>query len=175
MTWDNQGLGSATVLDNGTQPKMLPVITGYSDWSDKNVCILEGFVNDWYYNGADLGTWKDTGTTTVCGCVRYALNYILTQNANLTVYLVMDHFGKGITATTAANGAGDTQLEFYEEIEKVALSLGIRVIREYEISEIRELTPQFLLDNIHLNNLGAKQSANAIWAGMKKYYPNEVR
>lgn len=172
--FDNQGVGSATILAHSGNPDMKDTITAYTGWSGKRVCILEGFVNDWYYNGASLGTWKDTGTTTVCGCVRYALNYILTQNSNLTVFLVLDHFGKGITAATEVNAAGDTQMEFYQEIEKVALSMGVRVIREYELSEISELTQQYLLDNIHMNELGSQQSANAIWSGMKTTYPNAV-
>ena len=172
ITFDNQGIGSATILSNGTQPAMLPVITGYTGYSGKRVCLLEGFCNDWYYNASSLGTWKDTTQDTVCGCVRYALNYILTQNPDLTVFLILDHFGKGISAPSAVNSAGQTQLEFYQEIEKVALSMGIRVIREYELSEISNLTPQYLLDNIHLNTLGAEQSAYAIWSGMKNTYPN---
>lgn len=174
ITFDNQGVGSSTILAHSGNPDMKDTITAYTGWSGKRVCILEGFVNDWHYNGASLGAWSDTGTTTVCGCVRYALNYILTQNSNLTVFLVLDHFGKGITAATEVNAAGDTQMEFYQEIEKVALSMGVRVIREYELSEISELTQQYLLDNIHMNELGSQQSANAIWSGMKTTYPNAV-
>lgn len=174
IVFDNKGIGSSVILANGTQPSMLPTITSYASFANKDICILEGFVNDWYYNGDSLGTWKDTGTTTVCGCVRSALSHILTQNANITIFLILDHFGKGITATTAVNSEGQTQFEFYQEIEKVALSMGIRVIREYEISEISELTPQYLLDNIHLNKLGAKQSAKAIWSVMKQTYPNII-
>lgn len=172
ITFDNQGVGSSTILPHSGNPQMMPTITGYTGYSGKRVCILEGFVNDWYYNGASLGTWKDIGQTTVCGCVRYAINYILTQNPNLTIFLILDHFGKGITAADAVNDANQTQLEFYQEIEKVGLSMGIRIIREYELSEISQLTPQFLLDNIHLNALGAEQSARAIWSGMKGTYPN---
>lgn len=174
ITFDNQGVGSATILDNGTQPNMLDTITNYAGWSGKRVCLLEGFVNDWYYNGALLGTWKDTGTATVCGCVRSAITHILTQNPNLTLFLILDHFGKGITAANALNSANQTQLEFYQEIEKVALSMGVRVIREFELSEISQLTPQYLLDNIHMNELGAKQSADAIWSAIKITEPNRV-
>ena len=174
ITFDNQGLGSSTILAHDDLPEMLPVITNYAGYTGKRVCILEGFVNDWYYNGDDLGTWKDSGQTTVCGCVRYAIDYILTQNPNLTIFLVLDHFGKGITAADEVNSASQTQFEFYQEIEKVALSMGVRVIREYELSEISQLTEQYLSDNIHLNALGAKQSANAIWSAMKPTYPNEI-
>ena len=173
ITFDNQGIGSAVILANGTQPEMLPTITGYASYASKDVCILEGFVNDWYYNGASLGTWQDPDSAlTVCGCVRKAIKHILTQNANITIFLVLDPYGKGITASTAVNSAGDTQFEFYEEIAKVAESLGVIVIKEYAISGVSELTPQYLLDNIHPNALGAEHSARVIWSQMRQYYPN---
>lgn len=172
ISFDNQGLGSSTILAHEGSPQMLPVIQNYSGWTGKRVCLLEGFCNDWYYNGGLLGTWKDTGTATVCGCVRTAITHILTQNPNLTVFLILDHFGKGITAPSAVNSENETQFEWYEELAKLGRSMGIRVIREYELSEISNLTPQFLLDNIHLNALGAEQSARAIWSGMKGTYPN---
>ncbi len=169
MTFDNQGIGSSMILGN-----MLTAIKNYDSYDDKDICTLEGFCNDWYYNGDNLGTWKDTTESTVCGCVRSALNYILTQNPDITVFLILDHYGQGINATTEVNSDGLTQFEFYEEIAKVAESLGIPVIKEYAISGINEKTPQYLLDNIHPNALGAKQSAYAIWSQMKQYYPNQI-
>ena len=171
MTWDNQGAGSATILTTPGNPDILDIITNYASYADKRVCIIEGFVNDWYLKNP-LGTFKSTGTTDVCGCLRSAITHILTQNPDITVYVVLDHFGSGICAPLATNGDGLTQLQYYQEIEKTALSMGIRVIREYEISEISELTPQYLLDTIHLNMLGAEQSANAIWSVMKTHIPN---
>ena len=66
-----------------------------------------------------------------------------------------------------------TQYEYYEELVKVAESLGIPVIKQYAESQISENTPQFLADYIHLNELGAKQSANFIYSKMKKYFQNE--
>lgn len=167
ITFDNQGVGSSTILGNGGALDMLAKIKAYTSYSGKRVCLLEGFVNDWYGNKT-LGTWKDNTETTVCGCVRSALNYMFTQNANMTIFLILDHYGRNNSSidcsSTATNTAGLTQYEYYEEIAKVAESLGIPVIKEYEISGISELMPQYLADNIHLNNLGAKQSANAIWS-----------
>ena len=175
ITFDNQGIGSSTIKGDGGGLDMLARIKSYSGYSGKKICLLEGFVNDWYGNNT-LGTWKDTGETTVCGCVRSALNYMLSQNANLTVFLILDPYGRNYSSvdcsTTAVNGAGLTQFEYYEEIAKVAESLGIPVIKEYAGSQISENTPQYLLDNIHPNTLGAKQSANFIWSRMKQYYPN---
>ena len=34
--------------------------------------------------------------------------------------------------------------------------------------------PQFFLDYIHMNSLGAEQSANVIWSEMKRLYPNVI-
>lgn len=172
VTFDNQGIGSSTILGN-----MLTAIKNYTGYAGKRVAILEGFVNDWYTN-KDLGTYEDTGETTVCGCVRSAINYMLSQNANLTIFLVLDPYGRnygGVNcATTATNGAGLTQKEYYDEIAKVGESLGIPVIKEYAISQISENTPQYIVDNIHPTALGARQSANAIWSQMKQHYPNQV-
>lgn len=172
MTFDNQGIGSSNILGN-----MLTAIKNYADYADKRVCLLEGFVNDWYGNKI-LGTYDDETETTVCGCVRSAINYMLSQNANLTIILVLDPYGRNYNSvdcsTTAVNGSGLTQYEFYEEIAKVGESLGIPVIKLYATSQISENTPQYIIDNIHPTKLGAKQSANAIWSGMKMYYPNEI-
>lgn len=175
ITFDNQGIGSATILGDGGNLDMLAAIKAYSSYSGKSVCLLEGFVNDWYQNKT-LGTWKDTAETTVCGCVRSAINYMLSQNANLTVFLILDPYGRNYggsnCSSQAENSANLTQFEYYEEIAKVAESLGIPVIREYAESQISENTPQYLLDNIHPNAMGAEQSARIIWMKMKQYLPN---
>lgn len=170
ITFDNQGIGSSEIKGG-----MLTAIKGYSSYANKKVALLEGFVNDWYQGNA-LGTWKDTGETTVCGCVRSALNYMLSQNANMTVFLILDPYGKNYNSidcsSTAQNTNNLTQYEFYEEIAKVAESLGIPVIKEYAESQISENTPQYLADNIHPTAFGAEQSANCIWNRMKQYSPN---
>ena len=177
ITFDNQGVGSATILGDGGSLDMLAKIKAYTGYSGKRVALLEGFVNDWYGNNM-LGTWEDTGETTVCGCVRSAINYMLSQNANLTVFLILDHVGRNHSgldcSSTATRGAGITQYEYYSEIEKVANSLGIPVIKEYAGSQISENTPQYLADNIHCTALGAKQSGKFIWSKMRAYYPNAI-
>ena len=177
MTFDNQGVGSSVILGDGGNLDMLAIIKGYSSYSGKQVCTIEGFCNDWYQNKT-LGTWKDTGETTVCGCVRSALNYILSQNANLTVFLILDPYGKDIngvdSSSTAENASNLTQYEYYEEIAKVANSLAIPVIKQYAESQISENTPQYMTDNIHPTASGALQSARFIWSKMKQYYANNV-
>lgn len=165
--FDNQGIGSSTILEYGELPNMLAAIKAYASYASKDIVIIEGFVNDWYYNGASLGTWQDTAETSVCGCLRSAINYVLTQNPYATVFLVLDHYGSGITASAALNNAGETQLEFYEELAKVAESLGVYVIKLYAESGINEKTTQYLIDNIHPSAAGALQTALTIWNGMK--------
>ena len=175
MTIENQGVGSSTILGDGGNTDMLAKIKAYSSYSDKNVCMIEGFVNDWYLSKT-LGEWNDTGETTVCGCVRSAFNYILSQNADITLFLILDPYGRNYNnvdcSSTAQNASNLTQYEYYEKIAKVAESLGIPVIKEYAESQISENTPQYLSDNIHPNALGAKQSANFIWSRMKTFIPN---
>lgn len=172
ITFDNQGIGSSVILGN-----MLTAIKNYTGYSDKRVCLIEGFVNDWYLNNT-LGTYEDTTETTVCGCVRSAINYILSQNANITIFLILDNYGKLYSnvdcRSFAENSGGLTQLEYYDEIAKVAQSLGVPVIKLYANSQISENTPQYLNDNIHPTDLGAKQTAYTIWSKMKQCYPNQV-
>lgn len=176
INFDNQGIGSAYIYGDGGQYDILAKIKSYTGYSGKLIAILEGFVNDWYGN-RPLGEYTDSTETSVCGCVRSALNYMMSQNANLTIFLVLDHFGKNTAincSSTAKNASGLTQYEFYEEIARVANSLGIPVIKEYELSQISENTPQYLTDNIHPTAKGAIQSANTIWSKIKQFYPNEV-
>ena len=172
MTWDNQGVGSSEITSD-----LLAKVKSYTSYASKDVCILEGFVNDWY-QGNPLGTYTDDTETTVCGCVRSALNYIYSQNANITVFLVLDQYGKLANSvdcrSTALNPNGLTQYAFYEECAKVAESMGVPVIKLYADGQISQNTPQYLNDNIHPTALGAKQSAYVIWAGMKQHYPNQV-
>ena len=176
ITFDNQGIGSATILQHSSIPDLniLSRVKSYTGYSNKQVCILEGFVNDWSLNHEKLGTYLDTGESTVCGCVRSAINYILSKNSSITLFLILDHYGKESTSSTSKNSSNISQYMYYEEISKIGHSMGIPVIKEYSISGISENTPQYLLDNIHLNTLGAKQSALRIWSEMKKYYPNAL-
>ncbi len=173
MAIDNQGIGNATILVTEDYPNLdiLAAVKGYTGYSGKSVCILEGFVNDFYRNPDKLGTYTDATETTVCGCVRSAINYILTQNPDITLVLVLDHYGKSTSASTVTNDNGDTQFEYYEEIAKVAESLGIPVIKGYAISGMNELTPDYFIDNIHPTAAGAKQFAHTIFSGIKQIVP----
>ena len=172
-TIDNQGIGNATILVTSDFPTLdiLAQVKNYADYASKSFCILEGFVNDFYRNADKLGTWKDTGETTVCGCVRSAINHILTANPNITLILVLDHYGcvynGSSTASTYTNTSGLMQYEYYDEIAKVANSLSVPVIKEYELSGMNEYTPDYFIDNIHPSALGAEQSANTIYYAMK--------
>ena len=166
ITFDNQGIGSATIMN-----QILTKVKTYTGYAGKRVAILEGFVNDWYTNNP-LGSYTDTSETSVCGCVRSAINYMLSQNPNMTIFVVLDHYGQTSCASTATNSNALTQYQYYEEIAKVAESLAIPVIKEYAVSQICENTPQYLLDNIHCNTLGAVQSGRAIYSRMQGFYPN---
>ena len=170
ITFDNQGIGDASIYGD-----ILTAIKGYAEYSDKNIAIIEGFVNDWNYH-KNLGSYTDTAETSVCGCVRSAINYILSQNPDITIFLVLDHYGRDYEgdnrSSTAKNANNQTQYQFYEEIAKVAESLGIPVIKLYAFSGISENTPQYLRDYIHPNSLGAQQTAQAIWNMMKVLTPN---
>ena len=174
MDFDNQGLGNSTILEHQDHTDMMGMITGYTGYADKDVVIIEGFVNDWYDNSDKLGTWKDEGvitSTTVCGRIRYALNYILTQNPYATIIMILDPYGQayngnpGCASTVVKSGY--TQMEYYEEIAKLAASMAIPTIKGYALSGMSEATPDYYIDIIHPSPLGAKQFANVIWENMK--------
>lgn len=175
MIMDNQGVNSGMILENASYPDacILDKIEAYTGYSDKDICLLEGFVNDWLSNAGFLGTWKDTGTDTVCGCVRNAIEYIFSQKEDITLFVIIDHYGKTTCSTLAENSANKTQYEFYNEIIKLCNSMGVHVIKQNEESEINENTPSYLSDNIHPTELGAQQSAQTIWSCMKKYNLNK--
>ena len=170
IEFDNQGIGSAQIKSS-----ILNAIKAYTGYANKKVCIIEGFVNDWKFDIA-LGTWKDNTENSACGCLRSAINYILGQNPNITIFIVFDHYGRNYSSddrsSTAENTAELTQFEYYEEMAKVAASLGIPVIKQYAGSQISENTPQYLYDYIHCNALGAQQSAYFIYSQMKLYFQN---
>lgn len=166
-TIDNQGISSAMIGTN-----ILPAVKAYTGYASKDFVIVEGFVNDWAHN-VGIGDWNDSTEQTVCGCVRSIINYILSQNNKLTIFFVLDHYGKlyaGMNcSSTAQNTNNLTQYEYYEKIAKVCESLGIPVIKQYAESQICENTPDYLYDQIHPSEVGAKQSANVIWQAMKRY------
>ena len=172
IDFDNQGIGGSGIM-TGT----LTAIQNYTDYSNKRVVIIEGFVNDWYLS-QPLGSYTDAGTETACGCLRTAINYIMAQNPNIQVFVVLDHYGKSATggtcASTAQNGNNLTQYQYYEEMAKVCESLGIPAIKLYTTSGISENTPQYLTDNIHPTKLGARQTAYCIWYQMKQYPINQI-
>ena len=169
---DNQGLGSSTILPHTSTTNMLANIKAYDDFADKDFCLFEGFVNDWYYNASSdlLGTFKDDDETTVCGCIRSAINYIRTQKPYITMIAILDHVGQnsGIDcSSTAENSGGLTQCEYYDTIAKVFDSLSIPVIPLYKMSQMNEYTPNYFVDNIHPSDLGAEHTAREIWYRMK--------
>ncbi|MBQ3989641.1 MAG: SGNH/GDSL hydrolase family protein, partial [Bacteroidales bacterium] len=166
-TIENQGISSA-----GIGSSILPAVKAYTGYSSKQFVIIEGFVNDWT-QATGLGEWNNTSETTACGCMRSIINYILSQNPKMTIFVVLDHYGRSLggsnCSSTAENANNQTQYEYYEEISKVCASLGIPVIKQYAESQMCENTPDYFYDQIHPNELGAKQSAYVIWQAMKRY------
>lgn len=173
MKIDNQGIGGATILSDSADKSIYTAITNYTEYANKQVCVLEGFVNDWYKDNENtLGTYSDTSNNTVCGRLRNAITHILAQNPNITLFVILDHYGKvngseDFSSNVVKNGY--TIYQYFNELSRVCKSMSVFCIKEYELSGISELAPQYLADYIHLNDLGAKQSATAIWNKMKQY------
>ena len=171
MNVDNQGQGNGCIMQYSDLPNILTKITNYSGFASKDVCLLEGFVNDWY-NRNTLGTYLDTTTETVCGCVRTALNTILTANKNITIILILDHYGR-LECADNANRNDKYQYEYYEEIAKVAESMGIPVVKEYANSKMNRFTDRYIIDDIHCTQIGCYESALTIYQQMKNIAINK--
>ena len=170
-TIDNQGVGSSYWRTcHESSSNILYNVQHYNGYADKDFCIIEGCVNDWA-GDRTLGTYKDTGTDTVCGCLYNMISHIYTQNPNIQIFVILDHFGRLYNSTdnspTALNGDNLTQYDFYEEIAKCCKFNSIPCIKEYAISSIGIWGTQYLDDNIHLNSLGAQQSAKVIAKAMQ--------
>ena len=171
MTVDNQGLGNSTIVPHPDHTDMMGKITDYTDWADKDVVLLEGFVNDWYDNADKLGTWKDTAADTVCGAVRQAIGHISAQAPQARIILILDHYGQawngnpGCASTVVKSGL--TQTEYYDEIAKLAAGMAVPVIRGYAESGMSEAYPAYYIDIIHPSPQGAYAFAAFIWSKMK--------
>ena len=177
MTIDNQGDGSAHWYWYNNTDNILYNVTNYTGYSDKDVCIIEGCVNDWAASRA-LGTYKDTGTDSVCGCLYNMISYVYSQKSGIQIIVILDHFGRvngsTDTSSSALNNDNKTQYDFYEECAKLCEFYGIPCIKEYALSSIGIFGTEYLSDNIHLNTLGAQQSAQTIASVMMNIKPKKV-
>ena len=173
ITFDNQGVGSSKIYGNA-ESSILNKILNYTDYADKNIVLIEGFVNDWY-NNSPLGDIYDTGTDTVCGCLYNAIHHILTTNNNITIVVILDHFGinaNDVDMSASVSKNVGKQLDYYETLAKVCMLYGVHCIKEYKNSNMNQDTQKYYLDYIHMNALGAEQSANAIWSELKNIVPS---
>ena len=168
MKIENSGVGSGALFTEKSGLNILNQVKSH-DYDDIDVVLIEGFVNDWYYN-ENLGTYLDTDVTTVCGVLRTAINYILEINPAITVIVIFDPIGTQETSELSLK-CGRSQYDYYEELAKVAGSMGIPVVKLYSIGNMNSRTPQYFIDNIHPTELGAKQTANMIWKELQKYEP----
>ena len=175
ITVDNQGVGSAFWLtwqqDNSN---ILYNVQNYTGFADKDLCIIEGCTNDFGGNRT-LGTYKDTGTDTVCGCLYNMISHVYTENPDIQIFVILDHFGRvyGSSDSSPAkvNTEGKTQYDYYEECAKLCAFYGIPCIKTYEICNVGPFGTEYLYDNIHLNALGGQQVAQAIAKAMLAFKP----
>lgn len=175
---DNQGVGSAFWLtwqqDNSN---ILYNVQNYTGFADKDLCIIEGCTNDFGGNRA-LGTYKDTGTDTVCGCLYNMISHVYTENPDIQIFVILDHFGRvyGSSDSSPAkvNTEGKTQYDYYEECAKLCAFYGIPCIKTYEFCNVGPFGTEYLYDNIHLNALGGQQVAQAIAKAMLGFKPKIV-
>lgn len=170
-TIENKGVGSAYWFLVAYDSRSVTYnVESYTDYADKDFAIIEGCVNDWFTSKI-LGTYTDNAYTSVCGCLRKMIEHIFTQNPNIQIFVILDHQGRdyaGLDCSSSAVVNGKTQYEYYTELKKVCELYSIPVICEYAESNIGIFGTQYLVDNIHCNDLGAKQSAHYIANEMQK-------
>ena len=171
-TIENKGVGSSFFYyTEENQYNILYNIKNYTQYADKDFVIIEGCVNDWY-NGRKLGTYKDQGTDSVCGCLYNMFSHIYSQNPNIQIFVILDHYGRnadGVDMSSSAVRGTYTQYEYYEEVAKCCEYNQVTCLKEYMNSDFQESADQYLLDYIHCNDLGAEKSANIIFEMMKNY------
>lgn len=168
IEFDNQGVGSSKIYGNDSN-SILNKILNYSSYADKDVVLIEGFVNDWY-NNSPLGDIYDITTDTVCGCLYTAFKHILTQKASINIAVILDHFGinaQGVDMSASVTKNVGKQLDYYEKLAKVCEIYGVSYIKEYKIAKMNQMTNKYYLDYIHLNEIGGEQSARCIWSKLK--------
>lgn len=158
---DNQAAGNSTICEVSGHPDMLSAIESYASYSNKEIILIEGFVNDWY-SDAPLGTYLDLSTeATACGRLRHALNYLQSNKPGAFVAVIFDHYGRSYNGVDCSPGALNannvTQYTYYDEMAKVCESLGVIHIDLYKIA--RTSGNNCLLDDIHLTEFGAKRIA----------------
>lgn len=177
MSIDDQGDSSAMWYYYQDTNNVLYNVQHYDGYADKDICIIEGCVNDWG-GERSLGTYKDVGTDSVCGCLYNMINHIYTQKPGIQIIVILDHFGKingsADCSSSAVNSFNKTQYDYYEECAKLCEFYGIPVIKEYALSSIGQFGEQYLTDQIHCSVLGAKQSAETIGRAMMNIKPKVI-
>ena len=170
ITFDNKGDGSSGFLTTGHDgTTIISAIKNYTSYASKDLVLIEGSVNDWYGQKA-LGTYTDTEETTVCGCLRSCINYILTKNPSIMIFVLLDHYGNGITAEDVIKN-NLTQYQYYEEMVKVCDAMGIPCLKWYAVSGLNNKVTYMQIDNIHLNSKGVEHIGNLTWDFIRRFTP----
>ena len=168
---ENNGTGGAYWFYVQSDSRSITyTVENYTDYADKDFVIIEGCVNDWYTSKI-LGSYTDNGYTSVCGCLRKMIEHVYSQNPLIQIYVILDHYGKNNGSINCDSDViinGKTQYEYYSELKKVCEYCGIPVICEYAESNIGMFGEQYLVDNIHCNELGANQSGYFIASAMQR-------
>lgn len=174
---ENQGVGSSFFYYNvQNEYNILYNIKNYTKFDEKDFVIIEGCVNDWQHE-KELGTYKDQTEDSVCGCLYNMFKHIYIENPNIMIFVVLDHYGRkyGSQDLSPSSIRGEyTQYEYYEEVFKCCEYNGIPCLKEYAKSYFGGFGEQYLMDYIHCNDLGARQSANTIFSFINSFLPKEV-
>lgn len=167
--YTNKGVSGASMISNGTTKgdNILNCIKN-TDLSNHDLIMFECSTNDFKLN-VPLGTVGNMGdsnfdTTTFCGAVRSAIEYILT-NYPMKHILLIASFQRydGDYNVNKLNGDSRRQIDYVDALVSIGELYGIPVVDLYRKSPFNALTiSQYTYDNLHPNAMGYMMLGNLI-------------
>lgn len=172
MTRTNGAIGSGGIRTNAShQGNVLTALL--TTPFDVDLVTLETLPNDGVDDPANVGEITDTGTTTICGAFKTAVEYILNNTRAKFVLIFVGGYAAG---TDAMNSTHMGYIDAKDKLKKIAECYGVPVIdAEKEAADWKHRKSGVLLaDNIHPNYLGGFVYGKYIWQKLKQIQPNPI-
>ena len=172
MTRTNGAIGSGGIRTNAShQGNVLTALL--TTPFDVDLVTLETLPNDGVDDPANVGEITDTGTTTICGAFKTAVEYILNNTRAKFVLIFVGGYAAG---TDAMNSAHMGYIGAKDKLKKIAECYGVPVIdAEKEAADWKHRKSGVLLaDSIHPNYLGGFVYGKYIWQKLKEIAPNPI-
>lgn len=125
------------------------------DFSLYDVVIVEGGVNDFFYQNSPMGSWKsgDFDITTFYGALQFIMEKAKTENPNAIIILCTP---LKCTGWDTPNEHGLTLEDYANAITHVGKAYGAYVLDLFNYSEFSDNMTKYSIDGCHPNNEGYK-------------------